>query len=279
MALGCVLVACGARTGLIAPEIEDASIDAGLDAPHDTAPDVPADSPKDVVPDVPPPPPPPPPGPPGCADGQREGFVDGKAFPDIAGCSGGWTIPGVMAFNPGTAPACPTIPTYDTVDPACNRQGGNNGPNPNGVGCNVADLCQAGWHVCTGAADVASHSLSGCNGATEGGDPPMFFVTRQSSNGCGDCATGTRTDPDCNSAACTLGCLQTARTSNDVFACGNLGATSPIVQCGPIDRFSNNLCGDVGSNWTCNDDGTGLCEAYTILHDGPAFGGAVCCRN
>jgi len=270
-----VVAACGARTGLHAPEIVDASPDASdaapdvsHDAPHDAALDAPADAPPDA-----------PPGPPGCADGQREGFIDGKTFPDIGGCSGGWSIPGVMAFDPGFAPECPTLATFDTLQPRCGRQGGDDGSNPSGAGCDVEDLCEAGWHVCTGAADVTSHSPSGCTGAALANDPSRFFVTRQSSNGCGDCATGTRTDPDCDSKSCTTGCAQSARTSNDVFGCGNLGATSPIVQCGPIDRFSNNLCGDVGTNWVCKDDGTGLCEAYAIVHTGPAFGGVLCCRD
>ena len=261
--------ACGARTGLLAPEPTDASIaDAGRDATRDAIGDAPKDAPREARTRTP-----------GCADGEREGFVDVKQFTSIAGCSGGWSIPGVMAFNPGVAPTCPSFATHDTVIPACNRGGGDDGSNPNGTGCAVADLCEAGWHVCTGAADVTSHVPSGCKGATTANDPPLFFVTRQSSNGCGDCATGTRTSPDCNSKSCTTGCAQTAATSNDVFGCGNLGATSPIVDCGPIDRFSNNLCNDVGSNWSCNDDGSGFCEAYAIKHDGPDFGGALCCKD
>ena len=236
VATSMLAAACGARTGLLAPELADASIDAADAADA-------RDAPIDVAHDAPP-------AVPGCADGQREGFVDAKVFTDIAGCSGGWSIPGVMASNPGLAPACPTFSTHDTLQPACNRQAGDDGTNPDGSGCDVADLCESGWHVCTGAADVTSHAPKGCDGVVTGGDPPMFFVTRQSSNGCGDCATGTRTDPGCNSASCTTGCEQTAWTSNDVFGCGNLGATSPIVECGPLDRFSNNLCGDVGSNWS-----------------------------
>jgi hypothetical protein len=216
----------------------------------------------------------------GCADGTREGFVDVNVFPVIAGCSGGFDIPGVVAENPGTAPNCPSVTTYDTVDPACCRRGGNTGPNPEGIGCNVADLCAVGWHVCEGADDIIRHSPGGCTAGTAPGDPPLFFVTRQSSNGCGDCATGNRTDPGCNGAGCTTGCAPTARTTNDVFGCGNFGATSPLIQCGPIDRFSQNLCSGLpGSNWSCQDDGSGLCEAFTIVHLGAAFGGALCCRG
>jgi hypothetical protein len=183
-----------------------------------------------------------------------------------------------MPFHPAFAPACPSVSTYDT-DPACSRRAGNDSSNPNGTGCAVADLCAAGWHVCTGAADVASHSPSGCDGAAAPSGPPVFFASRQSSDGCGFCATGTGTGAQCDSASCAEGCAETPWTSNDVFGCGNLGATPPLVDCGPLDRFTNNLCGSVSANWSCVDDGTGLCEAYTIVHSGPDFGGALCCSD
>lgn len=216
----------------------------------------------------------------GCADGSREGFTNLNANPNIAGCSGGWSIPGVMATNPGVAPACGNVVTHNTVTPACGRMGGDDGLNPNGNGCNVADLCAAGWHVCTTSADITAHSPSVCGNATTPTDPPLFFVSRQSSNGCGVCATGTRTDADCNASACTQGCAQTAVTSNDIFGCGNFGATSPIVDCGPITRFGNDQCGGLGgSNWSCNDADGGFCEAYVVTHAGPQFGGALCCRD
>lgn len=273
-----VVVACGSRTGLSIPQPLDAGValDASHDAPSDAHHDASVDAPPEAASDAPFD------APPlvhGCSDGQREGFVDDAKYPNIAGCGGGFGIPGVLPFNPGTAPACPTLATHDTVTPACGRAAGDDGANPSGAGCAVSDLCEAGWHVCSSAADLATHSPTGCSGATVPGDPEMFFVTRQSSNGCGDCATGTRTDADCNSAGCTRGCANTASTSNDVFGCGNLGATSPLVDCAPIDRFSNNLCNDVGTNWSCVDDGSGLCEAYAIVHTGPAFGGALCCRD
>jgi hypothetical protein len=213
----------------------------------------------------------------GCADGTREGFVSLNAFPNIAGCSGGWSVPGVMATNPGTAPSCPTITTHDTVTPACGRMGGNAGLNPNGTGCDVADLCAAGWHVCNTAQDISSHSPNGCIGATSS-DSPLFFVSRQSSTGCGECATGSIAG--CTASSCTAGCAQTSVTSNDVFGCGNFGATSPLVGCGPIDVFSQNECsGLAGSSWSCSDDGSGLCEAFVLTHSGPDDGGALCCRN
>jgi len=89
-----VASACGARTELLAPEVTDAGHDGGAgDAAHDArvdaAPDGPADAPVDAPPRVH-----------GCADGQREGFVDDVEYAAIAGCAGGWSIPGVMPFKP-----------------------------------------------------------------------------------------------------------------------------------------------------------------------------------
>lgn len=220
----------------------------------------------------------------GCADGQREGFTDLAMYPDIAGCDGAWTIPGIHTDAPGTAPACPGVAATDTTVPACGRSTGDDSANPLGTGCNVADLCAVGWHVCTGAADVARSSPTGCAGATGSDDGPLFFATRQSSTGCGQCATGTRTDAACDSASCTPGCLQTAATSNDFFGCGNIGSSPPADVCGPLDRFSQDLCsGLAGSPWTCNlttmADDNGLCEAYTVTKTDVSHGGVACCRD
>jgi hypothetical protein len=220
----------------------------------------------------------------GCADGQREGFTDVTAYPHIAGCSGAWTIPGIHTHDPGTAPACPGLSTEDTTIPACARSAGDDASNSLGEGCNVADLCADGWHVCTGAADVDLSSASGCDGATDVEGSALFFATRQTSNGCGRCATGSITDALCDSETCIDECLQTEHTSNDVFGCGNFGATAPILECGPLDRFSNNLCdGLAGSPWSCDlpdaTDDSGLCEAYTLSKSDVSHGGVLCCRD
>lgn len=217
----------------------------------------------------------------GCADRQREGFRDISKWPDIAGCAGAWRIPGIHTENPGEAPACPGLATFDTLTPACGRQGGDDGPRPGGAGCNVADLCAPGWHVCTSDAEVARRSPTGCEGVTKGTTQPLFFATRQSTNGCGLCANGTSTGPECNSAACVEGCLQTAFTSNDFFGCGNFGVEAT---CGPLNRFSDELCsGLAGTPWSCNApteaDDNGLCEAYTVTKTGSKYGGVLCCRD
>jgi hypothetical protein len=220
----------------------------------------------------------------GCADGQREGFVDTVAYPDIAGCGGGWTIPGVSLFAPAAAPACPGLVPEDTRHPACDHGAGDDGANPTGTGCNVADLCAPDWHVCLDAPDVLTASGGeGCVDATQSGDPPLFFATRQSSTGCGVCATGDRTDATCTSLSCASGCLQTEAVSNDVFGCGNIGSGAGGA-CTPIDRFSQNLCGSLtAQGWACNDptsaDDTGTCEIFTVVHSNPDTGGVLCCRD
>jgi choice-of-anchor A domain-containing protein len=219
----------------------------------------------------------------GCADGQREGFTDLGAYPNIAGCNGAWTIPGVSLFAPAEAPSCPGLVPQDTRNPACGHAAGDDGTNPSGAGCNVADLCAPGWHVCLDANDVQRASVSGCGGATRSGDPALLFLTRQSSSGCGQCATGTRADSACSSRTCQVGCLQTEKLSNDVFGCGNYGSI-PSGACNPLNRFSDDLCaGIAGRGWSCNLPGSaddeGYCETFTIVHSNPATGGVACCRN
>ncbi len=195
----------------------------------------------------------------GCADGQREAFQDRARYPDIAGCSGGWTRPGVVHPAPVT----------------CGGQGGDDGPFPDGGSCGVADFCEVGWHVCTGPADVAAHSPDGCAGSHDAAD--SFFVTRMSSSGCGVCATGTRTD--CSAVDCDPSCAQTASTTNDVFGCGTLGAAPSPVSCGVLDRFGHDLCGALGAPWSCSDDGSGTHEAELLVKPGRSRGGVVCCRD
>jgi hypothetical protein len=216
----------------------------------------------------------------GCSDGTREGFT---AYPNstIAGCSGGWSLPGIMLDNPGHPSQCPNVTTYDTVTPTCGRNAGNSSANPNGSGCDVADLCAVGWHVCQTAQEVALNSPTGdCSGALVAGDPtPLFFAARQSSDGCDVCATGTSTVPACDSATCEGGCEQTQYLSNDLFGCGNIGSTG-LTGCGALDVASGNECGAIaGAGWSCNDGDGGFCEAYVVTHANDTQGGVLCCQD
>ncbi|MBR4986953.1 MAG: hypothetical protein IKY83_14570 [Proteobacteria bacterium] len=223
----------------------------------------------------------------GCADNSREGFINYEMNPDIAGCSGAWTIPGI----------------HHDEGPACGRQAGNSGLNPNGLGCNVEDLCAEGWHVCHGILDVSQHSPTGCSNIMENRAKPAFFVTRELSDGALTCRGDGYGRP---------------AYANDLFGCGNLGCgLGPENGCGLLTRSSHDGCLGISSAYSCNctesdakiscsgsqgcswcqtvdyynfRDGTvypeawqcgkpGSSEAYNVIKISPELGGVICCRD
>jgi hypothetical protein len=191
-----------------------------------------------------------PPPPNGCADGTREGFVDAVAAPYIAGCSGAWSVPGVV----------------ESTEPSCDRQGGNDGVRRDGVGCGAVDLCAEGWRVCESPLEVAFNAPGGtCAAATRPGDPPRFFATAVRSGGAGACMSSP-IFPD---------------HANDLFGCGNFGATPPgAASCAPLDRFSGDLCAALLeipglTSWQCGSDG--LREATSVTRADEFGGGVLCC--
>jgi len=167
------------------------------------------------------------------------------------------------------------------MNPLCNRQAGNDGINKLGTACAASDICAVGWHICTDYNDVNINTNNkGCVDAGAGVTGDYLWLSRQSSNGCAICALGTSVATNCNSVACTAGCLQTAAISNDVFGCGNYGGVPG--NCAPFNRFSGNLCGSINSRgWTCTSpqDPIGYCESYDILHSNPSNGGVLCCKD
>jgi hypothetical protein len=207
----------------------------------------------------------------GCADGTREGFVDQAKWPQVAGCAGAWDQPGI---------------TPDAVQPTCGNGGGNSGKNASGKGCSAPDLCAPGWHVCKTWQELAQKSPTGCAGAAPDGTAPksLFFALRQpSQNGsvCGNWGAG----------------------FNDVFGCGNLGATlAGDKKCGPLDRVlastQPNKCGfneaepNLGP-WECFGPGKSdleegknvtkkACQGQSCQYDGKPLGpsdkgGVLCC--
>lgn len=209
----------------------------------------------------------------GCADGQREGFVEQATYTRIAGCAGAWDAPGV---------------TPDSVVPTCGRQGGDDGAKASGLGCASADLCAAGWHVCSTWREVAAASPTGCAGATPPGAAAksLFFAIRQPSETgsvCGEWGDG----------------------DNDVFGCGNLGNGLPTdKQCGPLDRvLASTVANSCGFNeaepnlgpWQCLGPADGhlhegalvtkkACQGGSCSYDGHPVstsdkGGVLCCRD
>ncbi len=134
----------------------------------------------------------------------------------------------------------------------CNREGGDDGINATGMGCNVEDLCSEGWHLCLSATEVSDAGVADCN---QEGFSGSFFLTAQSGMGKDTCAnTGT----------------------NDVFGCGDIGHTM-IVGCSPLNRSGANLCEALPDPWEC-DISAGE-EAQFVRKLAPQFGGALCCRD
>ena len=170
----------------------------------------------------------------GCADGEREGFTSLETHPHIAACAGGFALPGLRT----------------TIAPACARAAGDDGALPDGDGCNAADLCAQGWHVCVGAAEVGARAAGSCAGAGDG-----FFATRQSGPGGAVCGDG----------------------ANDLFGCGSAGMAAADASCAPLDRFSFDQCSALPAPWNCGADGAA--EADQVVKPGAEAGGVLCCRE
>lgn len=171
----------------------------------------------------------------GCADGTREALLDEAMHANVAACAGGFWVAGV-----------------GSPVPQCGRQGGNDGPRPDGMGCSIEDLCAYGWHLCTSRHEVAAAGLESCGAERWNG---QFFATGQSGEGSNTCNdTGT----------------------NDVFGCGDVGHTN-ISGCAPLDRSTGNLCVNLPGAWACDEDAYD--EVSHLVKPGPAHGGALCCRD
>jgi hypothetical protein len=182
----------------------------------------------------------------GCADGTREGFRDLGSWPDIAGCSGGWSVPGLL--------------DDDARAPRCGRGSGNSSDNPAGAGCSVSDLCAEGWHACRGGADVAGSSLSRCESAV-GADERLFFVALQGASPLGLCSDD-------------------ATATNDLHGCGRGIGEPDGVGCDPLDRrmgFAD--CLRTRGIWMCGGSVEAWQEAATVVKTSPFLGGVLCCRD
>jgi hypothetical protein len=187
------------------------------------------------------------PGPPadlGCADGTREAFTSAPDWPNIAGCSGAWSVPGLLG--------------PEARAPVCDRAAGNDGMNVWGQGCSVSDLCALGWHVCRDASDVRRSSPAGCESAVDS-DERRFFLVLAGASPQGICS------PD-------------RGAQNDLHGCGTLGQ-SESAGCDPLNRrMSFYECQSSGV-WSCGDASDHLAEATLVSKSDPALGGALCCRD
>ncbi len=208
----------------------------------------------------------------GCSDGDREGYQDWDAYPDIAACSGAWTEGGVSAAG---------------LTDTCDDGSGDDSWNTEGDGCSPSDLCAEGWHVCEGRIEVQDLAGS-CDDAVPYGSPDksLFFAVVQHS--------------DDNSV-----CDDSTSNGNDVFGCGNLGTElSSDKGCGVLNRVLASMHADsCGFNeaepnlgpWECvgGDDShyhegelvtKKGCPSWSCSYDGYAVGnsdkgGVLCCRG
>ncbi|HXU06914.1 MAG TPA: hypothetical protein VN903_38440 [Polyangia bacterium] len=187
----------------------------------------------------------------GCADGTREAFADPTRFPAIAGCAGGWSVPGLL--------------TERSLAPGCARAAGNDGSNATGLDCTVEDLCADGWHVCRGASELTQIGVtcqdSGIAAAGTAGGGAMFFATRQR----GTAPTGCSVDA-------TTG-------SNNLHGCGNFGRVEDPGCAPPLDRQLENTVCAANPPWSCNDPTSIMTEATVATKLGSARGGVLCCRD
>jgi hypothetical protein len=182
----------------------------------------------------------------GCADGTREGFRDIVHWPSIAGCAGGFAAPGVL----GTP----------KLTPVCNRMAGDTSVNPTGAGCNAADLCAAGWHMCQNGYDVSQHSPTGdCESCVLPGEQ-RFFLVASGASLMGQCS------PDPSAA-------------NDLHGCGGLGQPES-EGCQPLTRrmgFAD--CLATNGVWLCGSVSDSQWEAKVVSKSGPTLGGTLCCQD
>jgi len=185
----------------------------------------------------------------GCADGTREAFNDETRFPSIAGCAGGWSVPGLL--------------TDQSMTPACARGAGDDSSNPGGIGCTVEDLCADGWHVCRGASELTLAGVT-CQDAgiapTTGGGGAMFFATRQH-------------------GTAPTGCSPDATTgNNNVHGCGNFGRVEDPGCAPPLNRQIESTVCAANPPWSCSDPTSIMTEATVVTKSGSPGGGVLCCR-
>jgi hypothetical protein len=184
----------------------------------------------------------------GCADGTREGFTSVEKFPNVAACSGAWTVPGMV--DP------------ETFTPKCARHGGNDDELPMGDGCTVEDLCAEGWHVCNSVHEFSDRAPN-CDQAFPGGAVKMFFATRQR----GVMAPMVTCDPTSEMG------------TNNIYGCGNFGSNANAA-CAPFMHMLRDADCKNTPPWMCVNGpiNYSVTELMDVTKPGPDHGGVLCCR-
>jgi hypothetical protein len=176
----------------------------------------------------------------GCSDGSREYFTSLAMYPSIAGCSGGWSVKGLVSNA--------------AMQPQCNREGGNDGAQPDGNGCSVTDLCAAGWHVCDDKLEVAVKALGGCPMSTATG----LWIVR---------AGGPTQTTDCSGPGL-----------NNLFGCGmGVGAASD-ANCTPLTHVLTHAPCNNSPPWNCGGF-VATAETEEVTKGSPDNGGVMCCED
>lgn len=208
-------------------------------------------------------------GPIGCSDGARDAFTNLTTFPNIAGCSGGWTVPGIF-------PA----PLRTTDGGVCGTSGDDDSANAPGTGCSSADLCATGWHLCRGDEIQSRTNNQGC--AAETFAPSSFYAASISGTGCLECALPNNAFvAGCGPLTCSQSCQEAANLNNDIFGCGAQGSllTGPqTTRCGGLNRSGFNNCASLTTGgWNCGGD---QMESVTLTRVPTAGvpGGVLCCK-
>jgi len=174
----------------------------------------------------------------GCADGTREGY-DGETR--IAACSGAFDVPGIV--------------TSASRSPACGRQAGNDGANASGAGCSAADLCSAGFHVCTGGAEVGASASTGACPPDAG---TAFFLTQQATDDNGECMPG---------------------GANNLVGCGSAMGVAANTTCSPLDIELRYTHCQASSAWECGTSADANFEATLVTKVSSSEGGVLCCSD
>lgn len=208
----------------------------------------------------------------GCADGTREAFTSTATYPDIAGCAGAWSVPGIF---PAPMRSNANVTQKYKVAACATNGNSKEAPGP-GTDCAAADLCAPGWHICKGGEVTSRAGGPGCGTLPANERNVGFFSASVSGPGCGVCSpsNGTIVDPAvCTPLSCTSNCKERNDLTNDLFGCGgpSLGAGG----CTELSNFSNDMCNAVGGSWSCpsstNEGGSAVKTASTD-------GGVLCCR-
>ena len=174
----------------------------------------------------------------GCSDGEREAFTDTTAFPNVAGCSGGWSSKGILGKTP-----------------LCSRISGDDSPNPSGIPCSAADLCADGWRVCDSLAEFAASSPGGCTGDIPAGS---FYVAAVSGDGDEECTSDGTND--------LFGCGTMGLTA--------AASCTPLTRCSGDECEDLSGEWDCPGSFLVGSDS----EAEDVRKNGPGGGGVLCCR-